>query len=1043
MALTLNDWYEDLENLNKFLAKKRKLNPTKANKIFKRDILGSMAAENGGLKNPIFLVVGGQPAAGKTTAIRQLLDKYDPEYTVVVSENELKFFLPDNDRARMRGSHVVEEINRFVVLKWRDQLIEYAIRHRSNIILETRDTPDYILLARARYIGYKTELNIVATDRITSFTAMVSREFIVNIPSPDAKSHDLSYSGWAFIAATAVCSESFDRIAIIRRSGEIIFENKQANDPTGPMKTMQALMIARNRPLGKTHRDEIQNIWNNLERSDRFARHLPCANLPIKSYKAEIGLALNNQVDFDPYKVPVDDQRHMAEMFVRNVKRDEDFIVANLGEPYCYVSHVINRITSCHNVLQEAFLGKPAIARTGPSDSNFAPQEDTTWGTPHQEPPERSSIVKRKRADYASLVNQSPQQVSDAAKLQRPKFVVEVSPFSKRHTGAGLANDAALGGMQGEHSASAPSPSEPTFYDFTEFTEDELAGIDATADALSRSRSNAAPNLHGTRLNEAFEKKDSPSGAGLANDAALGGMQGEHSASAPSPSEPIFYDFTEFTEDELAGIDATADALSRSRSNAAPNLHGTRLNEAFEKKDSPSGAGLANDAALGGMQGEHSASAPSPSEPIFYDFTEFTEDELAGIDATADALFRSRSNAAPNLHGTRLNEAFEKKDSPSGAGLANDAALGGMQGEHSASAPSPSEPTFYDFTEFTEDELAGIDATADALFRSRSNAAPNLHETRLNEALEKKDSPSGAGLANDAALGGMNTVPSAEAQRSQASPKEFPDLTDSDLADVSELSPIDTRRAAFGTGNRRRSGPGTFYAHQARHQSVTHTVFDAEHIGDNLQVGSAPIPPWLEDEHIAADFALLGETLQRASPDIAAQTRLVEPAVAHLLRMARKPAEAAAVFHDIIDGGTASFVFLPVNNAGTGSGGTHWSLLFVDLRGRPPVAYHYDSSGTLNSAIAQGLAARLGARLDRVRMAQQDNSYDCGVFVVDATRALAARLAEGERPGSQPLHLDTLVTDRQALLDRLTAPSNARVELASSSRGRERSYGGR
>ncbi|WP_311043854.1 zeta toxin family protein [Rhizobium binae] len=973
VALTLNDWYEDLENLNKFLAKKRKLNPTKANKIFKRDILGSMAAENGGLKNPIFLVVGGQPAAGKTTAIRQLLDKYDPEYTVVVSENELKFFLPDNDRARMRGSHVVEEINRFVVLKWRDQLIEYAIRHRSNIILETRDTPDYILLARARYIGYKTELNIVATDRITSFTAMVSREFIVNIPSPDAKSHDLSYSGWAFIAATAVCSESFDRIAIIRRSGEIIFENKQANDPTGPMKTMQALMIARNRPLGKTHRDEIQNIWNNLERSDRFARHLPCANLPIKSYKAEIGLALNNQVDFDPYKVPVDDQRHMAEMFVRNVKRDEDFIVANLGEPYCYVSHVINRITSCHNVLQEAFLGKPAIARTGPSDSNFAPQEDTTWGTPHQEPPERSSIVKRKRADYASLVNQSPQQVSDAAKLQRPKFVVEVSPFSKRHTGAGLANDAALGGMQGEHSASAPSP-----------------------------------------------------------------------------SEPIFYDFTEFTEDELAGIDATADALFRSRSNAAPNLHGTRLNEAFEKKDSPSGAGLANDAALGGMQGEHSASAPSPSEPIFYDFTEFTEDELAGIDATADALFRSRSNAAPNLHGTRLNEAFEKKDSPSGAGLANDAALGGMQGEHSASAPSPSEPIFYDFTEFTEDELAGIDATADALFRSRSNAAPNLHETRLNEALEKKDSPSGAGLANDAALGGMNTVPSAEAQRSQASPKEFPDLTDSDLADVSELSPIDTRRAAFGTGNRRRSGPGTFYAHQARHQSVTHTVFDAEHIGDNLQVGSAPIPPWLEDEHIAADFALLGETLQRASPDIAAQTRLVEPAVAHLLRMARKPAEAAAVFHDIIDGGranfgggTASFVFLPVNNAGTGSGGTHWSLLFVDLRGRPPVAYHYDSSGTLNSAIAQGLAARLGARLDRVRMAQQDNSYDCGVFVVDATRALAARLAEGERPGSQPLHLDTLVTDRQALLDRLTAPSNARVELASSSRGRERSYGGR
>ncbi|MBB4444186.1 MULTISPECIES: zeta toxin family protein [Rhizobium] len=821
---------ESVEVLNNFLERKRRLNSNEAKAIFERDILGSMAAENGGLKNPIFLVVGGQPAAGKSSAIRQLLNKYDPEYTQVVSENELTSFLPDNNRARMRGSHVVEEINRFVVLNWRDQLIDDAMRHRSNIILETRDTPNYILLARARHIGYKTELNIVATDRIISFTAMhdrydrwLSRDSIAPITSPDAKSHDLSYSVWAFITATAVCSQSFDRIAIIGRSGETIFENNQANDLTGQMKmqgVMQALMIARNRPLGKTQRDEIQNIWNKLEQSDRFARHLPCANLPIKSYKAEIGLALNNQVDFDPYKIQADDQRHIAEMFVRNVKRDEDFIVANLGEPYCYDSHILKRITSSHNILQEAFLGKSAIARTGPSDSNFAPQEDTTWGTPHQEPSERSSIVKRKRTDYASLLDQSAQQVSDAAKLQRPKFLVEVSPFSKRHTGAGLANDAALGGMQGEHSASALSPSEPTFYDFTEFTEDELAGIDATADALSRSRSNAAPNLHGTRLNEAFGKKGSSSGAGM---------------------------------------------------------------------------------------------------------------------------------------------------------------------------------------------------------------------------------------ANDAALGGMNTVTSAEAQRSsQASLKDFPDLTDSDLADVSELSPIDTRRAAFGTGNRQirledqvRSGHGTSCAHQPGYQSVTHTVFDAEHIGDNLLVGSAPIPLWLEDEHIAADFALLGKALHWASPDIAARTWLVAPAVAHFLQMTENPAEAATTFHDIIDDGRPSFVFLPVNNAGTGSGGTHWSLLFVDLCECQPVAYHYDSCGTLNSAIAQGLAARLGARLDRVRMAQQDNGYDCGVFVLDATRALAARLAEGERPGSQPLHLDTLVADRQALLDRLAAPSNARVELASSSRSRERSYGGR
>ncbi|MGL3104261.1 hypothetical protein [Bradyrhizobium sp. BR 1432] len=41
---------------------------------------------------------------------------------------------------------------------------------------------------------------------------------------------------------------------------------------------------------------------------------------------------------------------------------------------------------------------------------------------------------------------------------------------------------------------------------------------------------------------------------------------------------------------------------------------------------------------------------------------------------------------------------------------------------------------------------------------------------------------------------------------------------------------------------------------------------------------------WLGDEHIAADYALLLRDLQKDNPDLAARTRLVEPATAHVLR---------------------------------------------------------------------------------------------------------------------------------------------------------------
>ncbi|WP_051335028.1 Ulp1 family isopeptidase [Bradyrhizobium sp. Ai1a-2] len=122
----------------------------------------------------------------------------------------------------------------------------------------------------------------------------------------------------------------------------------------------------------------------------------------------------------------------------------------------------------------------------------------------------------------------------------------------------------------------------------------------------------------------------------------------------------------------------------------------------------------------------------------------------------------------------------------------------------------------------------------------------------------------------------------------------------------------------------------------------------------------------------------------------------------------------------------ADFLFLPVNDASATDPdcrGTHWSLLLVDRRERArPVAYHYDSMATTNSAIAEQLAVRLGAHLQPARIPRQQNCFDCGIFVLAGTWELVGRLAQGERPEYEPLHLDNLVADRQALQDRLRGP---------------------
>lgn len=206
---------------------------------------------------------------------------------------------------------------------------------------------------------------------------------------------------------------------------------------------------------------------------------------------------------------------------------------------------------------------------------------------------------------------------------------------------------------------------------------------------------------------------------------------------------------------------------------------------------------------------------------------------------------------------------------------------------------------------------------------------------------------------------------------------------------------------------------------------------------------------WLTDEHIKADYILLERELQRDNPDLAARTRFVRPAEASLLRLTDDEIVVLEIFQAIVNdehgNDTADFLFVPVNDGGVRSDdGRHWTLLLVDRR-EPEgiVAYHYDSAPPDRESSAGGskrshadpdphadrareLAVRLGARLEIARMNRQQNDYDCGVFVVDGTRALARRLAEGQRPDDEPLHLDNVVADRQALRDRLSRRAHSR-----------------
>lgn len=187
---------------------------------------------------------------------------------------------------------------------------------------------------------------------------------------------------------------------------------------------------------------------------------------------------------------------------------------------------------------------------------------------------------------------------------------------------------------------------------------------------------------------------------------------------------------------------------------------------------------------------------------------------------------------------------------------------------------------------------------------------------------------------------------------------------------------------------------------------------------------------WLGDEHIQRDYELLSQELRQSNPNLAARTRFVDPLIAFQVGQGTDDV-ALNAFHRIVNdrngNDTADFLFLPVNDASAtdrSSRGSHWSLLLVDRRDRDrPVAYHYNSSVGYNARPAAMLAGRVGADLRDAPMRQQENGFDCGVFVVDGTRALVQGLARRRSPGAVPL--DNLVANREQLQIRLSSGQGA------------------
>ncbi|XP_066283873.1 sentrin-specific protease 8-like [Branchiostoma lanceolatum] len=159
-------------------------------------------------------------------------------------------------------------------------------------------------------------------------------------------------------------------------------------------------------------------------------------------------------------------------------------------------------------------------------------------------------------------------------------------------------------------------------------------------------------------------------------------------------------------------------------------------------------------------------------------------------------------------------------------------------------------------------------------------------------------------------------------------------------------------------------------------------------------------PNWLNDKILGFAF----EYYERVQfQDFSSDVTFISPDVTQFIKYSQ--GDDLAPFLEPLDLSSKKLVFLAVNDNTNleSTGGSHWSLLLY----RRDVAefQHFDSSqGSGNSAPAKLLVKRVQPFLGQsskitfreMDAPHQQNSYDCGVYVICNTEHLCRNLLQGD-----------------------------------------------
>ncbi|WP_295775945.1 zeta toxin family protein, partial [uncultured Microbacterium sp.] len=199
--------------------------------------------------DPVWIGIGGQPGAGKTAGRQMALRLVDADQVIPIIGDDLRPLHRSYRELMATAPLLMPERTQDAVAAWVELALEYAARERISTLVEgTFRRPEVTLSTAQRFrdAGFRTHLVAVAVPGWESRLSTVER-FVHDHREGRAarwtpnEAHDAGLVGTpATLRAAAASDSPVDRISVVTRRGDVLFDQHRPDDLHGAAVALQA-----------------------------------------------------------------------------------------------------------------------------------------------------------------------------------------------------------------------------------------------------------------------------------------------------------------------------------------------------------------------------------------------------------------------------------------------------------------------------------------------------------------------------------------------------------------------------------------------------------------------------------------------------------------------------------------------------------------------------------------------------------------------------------------------------------------------------------